>query len=119
MSPSLPVTAAPGAATTSSFRRENSPPPRAPESRRLRGSGEHFVFVGFSQRPKQDEALMAPEISWCEAHCKGFWNVEYGPETRGQGQPMRFAFQRADDADAFKRWRQERRDHHASPEDFE
>ena len=45
MSPSLPVTAAPGAATTSSFRRENSPPPRAPERFRFQEQDEGLQLL--------------------------------------------------------------------------
>ena len=119
MSPRLPVTAAPGAATSSSFRRENAPAPTVRDTRRLRGSAEHTVFVGVTRRPHQEEALMAPEISWCEAHCEGHWTIVYGREVPGQGRSMSFGFSNVEDAEAFQRWRRERRDHHAEPEDFE
>ncbi|RDD61496.1 hypothetical protein [Ferruginivarius sediminum] len=115
----LPVTAAPGAATMSSFRREEVPAPNVRDTRRLRGSAKHTVFVGTTRRPLQEEALMAPEKSWCEGHCKGYWTIVYGPETRSQGRSMSFGFSDREDAEAFQRWRRERRDHHAEPEDFE
>lgn len=115
----LPITAAPGAATMSTFRREQAPAPTVRDTRRLRGTANYTIFVGSSRRPSQDEALMAPEITWCEAHCRGHWTIVYGRETGSQGRSMYFGFSDAEDAEAFERWRRERRDHHAEPEDFE
>lgn len=136
MPPRLPITAAPGSATSTRVIRAGQPldtPPsrdRAPaqrkrsippsrESRRLRGCERASVFVGFSPRPKQDEALMGPEISWCEYHCTGYWTILYGEDKRGQGRAMYFGFSQPEDARAFERWRRERRDTRTAPEDFE
>lgn len=133
MAPRLPTTAAPGTATTTTVVRdgESIPPtdprdtaakphvPKSHETRRVRGCERETVFVGYSRRPKQDESLMGPEISWCEYHCAGYWTVVYGHEKAGEGQAMYFGFSNSDDARAFEAWRQERRDSGTAPEDFE
>jgi len=135
MAPRLPITAAPGSATTTTVSRDGEPldppPPQAPrrsgrhtaapgtESRRLSGCAHTSVFVGYSRRPKQDESLMGPEISWCEQHCRGFWTVTYGEARRGEGQPMYFGFSDPDDAARFEAWQHRRRDSFAAPEHFE
>jgi hypothetical protein len=128
MAPRLPTTAAPGAATTTPVRRPEgtqrlrdirSPVHQSWDSKRLRGCLQHPVFVGHATRPVQDEALMGPEISWCEWHCKGQWDVCYGDDVPGAGRQMYFSFTNPKDAEAFEQWRHTRRDDRARPEDFE
>lgn len=128
MAKRLPITVAPGTATTAPVRRQSentylrdldSPVHQGWATKRLHGCLENPVFVGHSERPVQDEALMGPEISWCEWHCRGQWDVCYGHDVPGAGRETFFSFSDPEDATAFRRWREQRRDDHARPEDFE
>lgn len=118
MSPRLPTTAAPGAATTTPVRRQGdhqrladirTPVHKGWDSKRVRGCRDNAVFVGHATRPVQDESLMGPEISWCEWHCKGHWDVCYGADVPGTGREMYFSFSDTADADGFRSWREQRR----------
>jgi hypothetical protein len=118
MFPRLPTTAAPGAATTTPVRRQGSdqrladirtPVHQGWDSKRLRGCQGNDVFVGHATRPVQDESLMGPEISWCEWHCKGQWDVSYGDDVPNTGRQMYFSFSDPKDAEAFEAWRAQRR----------
>jgi hypothetical protein len=126
MAPRLPTTAAPGAATTTTVVRDRDPrqsawytAPSTRETKRLRGSSQHQVFVGLSQRPQQDESLMGPEISWCEVHCQGHWTVVYGRDRPGHGRETYFGFDDPADARAFETWRADRHEGHAQREDVD
>lgn len=126
MSPRLPTTAAPGAATTTPVRRQgenqrlcdiSSPVHRTWDSKRLRGCKGNTVFVGHTSRPVQDESLMGPDISWCEWHCTGQWDICYGADVPGTGREMYFSFSDTNDAEAFKAWREQRRAEREARED--
>jgi hypothetical protein len=118
MSPRLPTTAAPGAATTTPVRRQGddqrlrdlrSPVHQGWNSRRRRGCDDNLVFVGHASRPVQDESLVGPEISWCEWHCQGQWDICYGADVPGTGREMYFSFSDPKDSDAFRAYREQRR----------
>jgi len=127
MAPRLPTTAAPGAATTTPVRRQGddqrladirSPVHQGWNTRRLRGCHGHAAFVGHTSRPVQDESLMGPEISWCEWHCQGPWDICYGADVPGAGREMYFSFSDAEDAEAFSAWRERRRSEREAREDY-
>ncbi|MBK1696433.1 hypothetical protein [Rhodovibrio salinarum] len=126
MAPRLPTTAAPGAATTTPVRRQGddqrlcdirTASHKVWNSKRLHGWRGNDVFVGHATRPVQDESLMGPEISWCEWHCAGQWDICYGADVPRTGREMYFSFSNAADAKAFDAWREQRRREREGRED--
>jgi hypothetical protein len=124
MSPNRPIVAQPGSATVTSVRREagqRSPLRRSAEgavrleSRRTTAPTPHRVYAGHTHDPRDAESLMKPEMAWCEQNCRGMWTIHYGSFTDGLGYTIRFGFTEAADAEAFRRYRQHRRDMEFGP----
>jgi hypothetical protein len=119
MDPNRPIVAQPGSATVTSVRRETDKRRRLRrnaegavrlESRRTTAPTPHRVFAGHTHDPRDAESLMKPEMAWCEQNCRGMWTIHYGSFKRGLGYTVRFGFTEAADAEAFRRYRQHRRD---------
>jgi len=124
MSPNRPIVAQPGSATVTGVRREHGEGGDARrgdarrgthesirlESRRTTAPTPHRVFAGHTHDPRDAESLMKPDMAWCERNCQGMWTIHYGSFKRGLGYTVRFGFTEAADADAFRRYRQHRRD---------
>jgi len=114
----LPIVAHPGSATVSAVRRESGQPanlrhkPYASgqrQSRRVEVARAHRALVGYTLDPREAEAQLKPDVSWCEQNCRGFWSLHYGPYVRGLGYQIRFGFTDAADGRGFEAFRQARR----------
>ena len=119
MSPNRPIVAQPGSATVTRVRREQgfggdmrrkSEGSMRLESRRTTAPAPHRVFAGHTHDPRDAESVMKPDMAWCERNCGGMWTIHYGSFKRGLGYTVRFGFTEAADAEAFRRYRQHRRD---------
>lgn len=118
MAPRLPIVAQPGAATRTSVAREAGQPLNVRrkdyassqrESRRVSMASQYKIFVGYSNDIRASESLLKPDMGWCEQHCEGLWSILYGPYLNGLGYEVRFGFTNQEDAQAFARWREERK----------
>jgi hypothetical protein len=127
MSPKLPIVAQPGAATRTTVARETGQPANIRrkayasaqrESRRVSAANQYKIFVGYSSDIRASESLLKPEIGWCERHCAGLWSILYGSYTKGLGYDIRFGFTNQEDAQAFARWREERKRREEERRDF-
>lgn len=118
MTAKIPIVAQPGAATSTSVRRESGQPidvrrkdyasaPR--ESHRVSMASQYKIFAGYTQDTRTAESLLKPDIGWCERHCEGLWSILYGPYINGLGYEIRFGFTNQEDAQAFARWRENRK----------